>query len=53
MKAHLVFLDESGILMAPRLRRIGIVALARKILIALWRWVAFDEVAVGVCLRPA
>ena len=36
-----------------RLRRIGIVALARKILIALWRWVAFDEVAAGVCLRPA
>jgi len=36
-----------------RLRRIGIVALARKILIALWRWVAFDEVAAGVRLRPA
>ena len=36
-----------------RLRRIGIVALARKILIALWRWVAFDTVPAGVQLRPA
>ena len=36
-----------------RLRRIGIVALARKILIALWRWVAFDTVPPGVRLRPA
>jgi len=36
-----------------RLRRIGIVALARKILIAMWRWVAFDEVAAGIRLRPA
>jgi transposase len=35
-----------------RLRRIGIVALARKILIALWRWVAFDIVPAGVRLRP-
>ena len=36
-----------------RLRRIGIVALARKILIALWRWVAFDIVPEGARLRPA
>jgi transposase len=36
-----------------RLRRIGIVALARKLLIVMWRWVAFDEVAAGIRLRPA
>ena len=35
-----------------RLRRIGIVALARKLLITLWRWVTFDELAAGVRLRP-
>ena len=31
----------------PRLCRIGIVALARKLLIALWRYVEFDEVPAG------
>jgi transposase len=35
----------------PRLRRIGIVALARKLLIALWRYVAFEEVPAGAVLK--
>ena len=35
----------------PRLRRIGIVALARKLLIALWRWVAFNDVPEGAMLK--
>jgi transposase len=34
-----------------RLRRIGIVALARKILIGLWRWVTLGTVPDGVQLR--
>jgi transposase len=37
----------------PRLRRIGIVALARKLVIALWRWVTFDELPAGAMLKPA
>ena len=35
----------------PRLRRIGIVALARKLVIALWRYVAFDQVPEGALVR--
>ena len=35
----------------PRLRRIGIVALARKLLIALWRWVEQDVLPEGAELR--
>ena len=37
----------------PRLRRIGIVALARKLLVALWRYLEFDEVPQGAKLKPA
>lgn len=35
----------------PRAHKIGIVALARKILILLWRWVEFDELPEGVALK--
>lgn len=35
----------------PRLRRIGIVALARKLLIALWRWSEQDVLPTGAELR--
>jgi transposase len=38
---------------SPRLRRIGIVALARKLVIALWRWVTFHELPEGAVLKPA
>lgn len=38
---------------SPRLRRIGIVALARKLLIALWRYVDFDELPAGARLKAA
>jgi len=34
-----------------RLRRIGIVALARKLLVALWKYVKFDEVPQGAILK--
>ena len=37
----------------PRLRRIGIVALARKLLIALWRYVETGVVPDGALLKPA
>jgi transposase len=37
----------------PRLRRIGIVAVARKLLIALWRWVEQDLLPEGAELRAA
>jgi transposase len=37
----------------PRLRRIGIVALARKLLIALWRWTEQDVLPEGAELRAA
>jgi transposase len=37
----------------PRMRRIGIVALARKLLIALWRYVEADVVPEGALLKPA
>jgi transposase len=35
----------------PRRRRIGIVALARKLVIALWRYVAFDQLPEGAQLK--
>jgi transposase len=35
----------------PRLRKIGIVALARKLLIALWRWTEQDVLPEGAELR--
>lgn len=35
----------------PRVRRIGIVALARKLMIALWRYVDFGEVPLGAVLK--
>ncbi len=35
----------------PRARKIGIVALARKLLIALWRWVEFDELPEGATFK--
>ena len=38
---------------SPRLRKIGIVALARKLLIALWRFVTFGEIPAGAKLKPA
>jgi transposase len=37
----------------PRMRRIGIVALARKLLIALWRYLETDIVPAGAMLKPA
>lgn len=36
---------------SPRMRRIGIVALARKLLIALWRYVEFGEIPQGAVLK--
>jgi transposase len=38
---------------SSRLRRIGIVALARKLLIALWRYLEFDELPKGAVLKAA
>lgn len=38
---------------SSRLRKIGIVALARKVLIALWRFLAFGEIPAGAKLKPA
>jgi transposase len=35
------------------MRRIGIVALARKLLIALWRYLETDVVPAGAILKPA
>lgn len=37
---------------SPRLRRIGIVALARKLLIALWRYLATGEIPAGADVKP-
>ena len=37
---------------SKRLRRIGIVALARKLLIALWRYVEHGEIPDGAILTP-
>ena len=36
-----------------RLRRVGVVALARKLLVAFWKYVAFDIVPAGAMLKPA
>ena len=36
----------------PRLRKIGIVALARKLVIALWRYADFGEIPTGALLKP-
>jgi transposase len=36
-----------------RMRRVGIVALARRLFIALWRFVDFGVVPPGAGLRPA
>jgi transposase len=38
---------------SPRLRKIGIVALARKLLIALWRYADFGEIPKGALLKNA
>ncbi len=38
---------------SKRLRKIGIVALARKLLIALWRYLAYGEMPTGAQLKPA
>jgi transposase len=38
---------------SKRLRKIGIVALARKLLIALWRYLAYGEMPAGAHLKPA
>jgi transposase len=35
------------------MRRIGIVALARKLLIALWRYLEFGEIPPGATLKNA
>jgi len=36
----------------PRLKKIGIVALARKLLIALWRYADYGEIPKGALLKP-
>ena len=36
-----------------RLRRIGIVALARRLAIALWRYLEFAEIPAGAQLKPS
>ncbi len=36
---------------SKRKRRVGIVAMARKLLVALWKYVQFDEVPVGAILK--
>jgi transposase len=38
---------------SKRLRKIGIVALARKLLIALWRYLTYGELPAGAQLKPA
>ena len=35
-----------------RLRRIGIVALARKLLVALWKFLEYDQIPAGAIVRP-
>jgi transposase len=37
---------------SPRIRKIGIVALARKLLIAIWRWADFEKLPEGAMLKP-
>jgi transposase len=36
-----------------RMRRVGIVALARKLAIALWRYLQYGEIPAGATLKPA
>jgi len=36
-----------------RMRRMGIVALARKLAIALWRYLQYGEIPAGASLKPA
>jgi transposase len=36
-----------------RMRRIGIVALARRLAIALWRYLQHGEIPAGATLKPA
>lgn len=36
----------------PRMRRIGIVAMARRLMVDLWRWVEFDQLPEGARLKP-
>jgi len=36
-----------------RMRRVGIVALARRLAIALWRYLEHGEIPAGALLRPA
>jgi len=36
-----------------RMRRVGIVALARKLAIALWRYLQYGEIPAGASLKPA
>jgi transposase len=38
---------------SPRMRRVGIVALARKLLVALWKYVERDEVPAGAVMKTA
>jgi transposase len=38
---------------SPRMRRVGIVALARKLLVALWKYLERDEIPAGAVLRAA
>jgi transposase len=38
---------------SSRSRRIGIVALARKLLVALWRYVQFGVIPAGARFKPA
>lgn len=35
-----------------RVRRIGIVALARRLAVALWRYLEFGEIPLGAALKP-
>jgi transposase len=37
---------------SKRLRRIGIVALARRLAIALWRYLEYGELPLGATLKP-
>jgi transposase len=37
---------------SKRTRKIGVVALARKLLIALWRYLEMGEIPAGACLKP-
>ncbi len=48
-----VIVEElAGVIIGSRMRRIGIVAVARKILVALWRYLETGEIPEGVALKP-